>query len=211
MAIDRKQLGLAIRELRKARGLTQVTLAGAAGLSGSGNTVAMIERGERGVSIDTLNSLADALKVDAACLTVLGSTVPASSGTSQLMQTLRDQVLSMVNSVNKPVPRRSVSATAGAESLEVRQLKSAIAVVVMLQSAPTAMDASGSDTNIGSITTRSNQSSRRMQWSQAAQSSAARFLESVQTSVESGNVDEVMTLWHTTDWWQEDEDSASMN
>src|SRR5689334_21753820 len=71
MAIDRETLGAAIRELRLLRGLTQSALAAAAGLAP--NSVAVIERGERAVSVDSLNSLAAALDMPAGCLAILGS------------------------------------------------------------------------------------------------------------------------------------------
>lgn len=73
MAIDRKLLGKAIRQVRELRGLSQVSLAEAAGLQGSPrNSVALIERGEQDVSMETLNALAEALDVPAACLTIRG-------------------------------------------------------------------------------------------------------------------------------------------
>ena len=73
MNIERKQLGAAIRDLRQKRGLTQVELSRAAGLSETGNTVALIERGERGLSLDAMNRIASALQVPAGCLAILGS------------------------------------------------------------------------------------------------------------------------------------------
>lgn len=73
MAIEKETLGAAIKQVRLARGLTQVQLAEAAGLSKGGNSIALIEQGNRFVSVDTLNALADALDVPAACLAILGS------------------------------------------------------------------------------------------------------------------------------------------
>ena len=72
MAIDKKQMGEAIRRIRKYRGLTQAQLAKAAGLSRGGNSVALVERGARGVSLDTLESIATALEVPSGCLMILG-------------------------------------------------------------------------------------------------------------------------------------------
>jgi len=72
MAIDKKLMGEAIQRIRKHRGLTQAQLAEAAGLSSGGNSVALIERGVRGVSLDTLESLASVLDVPAGCLLILG-------------------------------------------------------------------------------------------------------------------------------------------
>jgi transcriptional regulator with XRE-family HTH domain len=55
--------GDALRELRKARGLSQETLADRAGLSA--NYVGDTERGERNISIRALWLLADGLKISA--------------------------------------------------------------------------------------------------------------------------------------------------
>ncbi|HEY5313385.1 MAG TPA: helix-turn-helix transcriptional regulator [Pirellulales bacterium] len=73
MAIRKEALGAAIKRVRRVRGLTQVQLAEAAGLSKGGNSIALIEQGRRFVSVATLNALADALDVPAACLAILGS------------------------------------------------------------------------------------------------------------------------------------------
>ena len=73
MAIQKETLGAAVKRVRLARGMTQVELAEAAGLSKGGNSIALIEQGKRFVSVDTLNALADALDVPAACLAILGS------------------------------------------------------------------------------------------------------------------------------------------
>jgi transcriptional regulator with XRE-family HTH domain len=77
MAIDQKLLGQGIRRIRKLRGLTQADLARAAGLAEGGNSVALIERGERGVSLESLNAIARGLEVPAGCLSILGTTAPA--------------------------------------------------------------------------------------------------------------------------------------
>jgi len=73
MPIDRETLGAAIKRVRTARGLTQVQLAKASGLSKGGNSIALIEQGKRFVAVDTLNSIASALDIPAACLAILGS------------------------------------------------------------------------------------------------------------------------------------------
>ena len=158
MTVDKKALGQAIHQIRKARGLTQVSLAHAAGLSGSGNTVAMIERGERGVSLETLNNLADALEIDTACLTVLGTKRNRkSSATTELVEGLRTHIIQTVlaqqdlreqekktNSATpsgsrrkKPVPRKNSAGRPGnAEVLEVRDLKSSFAHVLVMTVEP---------------------------------------------------------------------------
>src|SRR5262249_25664166 len=70
MAIDATTLGSAIRELRQLRGLTQAKLATAAKLAS--NSIAVIERGERVVSMESLNAIAAALDIPAGCLAILG-------------------------------------------------------------------------------------------------------------------------------------------
>jgi transcriptional regulator with XRE-family HTH domain len=102
MAIDQKLLGQGIRKIRKLRGLTQAELARAAGLAEGGNSVALIERGERGVSIESLNALARALEVPAGCLTILGTRAPAND------PALRPLISSMHRLVEKVVELHSV-------------------------------------------------------------------------------------------------------
>ncbi|CAN7177989.1 helix-turn-helix domain-containing protein [Caballeronia sp. LjRoot31] len=58
-----KKLGLALRQLRQAKGWSQEELAERAGLHR--NFVGMVERGSTQVAIDSLFSLADALGVSA--------------------------------------------------------------------------------------------------------------------------------------------------
>lgn len=81
MAINRELLGKSIRKVRVLRGLSQAALAERAGIQG--NSVALIERGERGVSLDKLNDLADALDIPAACLTILGTSEIAEDANSR--------------------------------------------------------------------------------------------------------------------------------
>ena len=59
MPYNSKAFGLAISRLRIARGLSQETLSGLAGISRS--HLAMIETGHKTVRLDTLWKLADAL------------------------------------------------------------------------------------------------------------------------------------------------------
>lgn len=83
MAIEKDLLGKAIRQVRELRGMSQAALGKIAGLEG--NSVALIERGQRGVSMDTLNELADALEVPAACLAILGTSKIAGQGESAVL------------------------------------------------------------------------------------------------------------------------------
>jgi transcriptional regulator with XRE-family HTH domain len=92
MAIERSLLGKAIRQVRQLRGLSQAALADAAGVGG--NFVALVERGEKGVSMETLNALADALRIPAACLAMLGtSNIAGQSDSKSLVSTMQDLML----------------------------------------------------------------------------------------------------------------------
>jgi transcriptional regulator with XRE-family HTH domain len=74
MSINNKLLGRAIRSVRTLRGLTQAELGRKARMAP--NSIAILERGERGFTAKNLNLIADALRIPAACLTVLGSSSP---------------------------------------------------------------------------------------------------------------------------------------
>jgi transcriptional regulator with XRE-family HTH domain len=96
MSINKNQLGRAIRDVRKLRGYSQAALGQKAGLQG--NTVALIERGQRGVSIDALNDLANALNLPAACLTMLGtSELKGDSGNTGLVKSIQQLILSTLS------------------------------------------------------------------------------------------------------------------
>lgn len=101
MPIQKETLGTAIKKVRLARGLTQVQLAVAAGLSKGGNSIALIEQGKRFVSVDTLNALADALNVPAACLAILGSqNIGTNKAATDFMHSLQ-KVISAVMDTQK--------------------------------------------------------------------------------------------------------------
>ena len=74
MNIDIRKLGHAISEFRKLRGLTQVDLAEAVGMSS--NNIARLERGEIGCSVKNLNKLAEVLDVPASFLPVMATNSP---------------------------------------------------------------------------------------------------------------------------------------
>jgi transcriptional regulator with XRE-family HTH domain len=76
MALDAQRLGASIAEIRKARGLTQQDLARKTGLTG--NYLSLVENGQRTLSVDAINTMAQALDIPAECLTFLGSrSIPA--------------------------------------------------------------------------------------------------------------------------------------
>jgi transcriptional regulator with XRE-family HTH domain len=106
MAIDQRLLGKAIRRVRQLRGMTQAELAEAAGLRG--NSVALIERSQRGVSMGTLNDLADALEIPAACLTMLGtSKFSALRGSARLVSSMRKLILATITAEEKLLAQES--------------------------------------------------------------------------------------------------------
>lgn len=98
MAIKKETLGAAIKRVRIARRLTQVQLAEAAGLSKGGNSIALVEQGKRFVSVDTLNAIADALDVPAACLAILGShKIGTNKAATDFMHSLQKVILAVVD------------------------------------------------------------------------------------------------------------------
>ena len=119
MAIDRKLLGKSIRQVRELRGLSQAALAERVGVQG--NSVALIERGERGVSMETLNALADVLNVPAACLAMLGtSKIAGEADSTSLVTSLQKLIVATV------VAQASIEATEEAEKAKQRQIEEAM-------------------------------------------------------------------------------------
>lgn len=97
MAIDKAILGRAVKQVRQARGLTQVELAAAAGLAKGGKSIALIEQGKRFVSVDTLNLLANALDIPSACLAILGSrTIGKNKPATEFMEGLRHLISTVI-------------------------------------------------------------------------------------------------------------------
>jgi len=70
MRIDPQRFGQALKRIRKIRGLTQPVLAEESGLTV--NYISLVENGERTVSIDAMNRLAESLEVPARFLSFLG-------------------------------------------------------------------------------------------------------------------------------------------
>lgn len=96
MKINDRQFGAAVRRLRKRRGWTQQQLASAAGVAP--NTIAIVERGERSVTMRIVNRLAKAFRLPAPCLIVLGtdlSAVESSRRPDRLFAALKE----LINSV----------------------------------------------------------------------------------------------------------------
>jgi transcriptional regulator with XRE-family HTH domain len=97
MGIEKETLGAAIKQVRLSRGMTQVQLAEATGLSKGGNSIALIEQGKRFVSVETLNALADALDVPAACLAILGSeSIGTNKAATDFMHSLQKVISTVI-------------------------------------------------------------------------------------------------------------------
>jgi transcriptional regulator with XRE-family HTH domain len=118
MAIDRELLGKSIRQVRELRGMSQAGLAEAAGIRG--NSVALIERGERGVSMETLNALADALRLPAGCLAMLGTSKIAGQAESKsLVSSMQKLILATM------VAQKTVETKEAAEQAKQQQIAEA--------------------------------------------------------------------------------------
>ena len=70
MRIDAARFGQAVKRIRKTRKQTQPVLASRSGLTV--NYISLLENGERQVSLDAVNSLAESLDVPARLLSFLG-------------------------------------------------------------------------------------------------------------------------------------------
>jgi transcriptional regulator with XRE-family HTH domain len=99
MAIEKALLGKAIRKVRTLRGISQAALAEQAGLQS--NFVALVERGQRGVSMETLNSLADALDMPAACLAILGTNKIAGGDGTALVKSMQKLIMATFTAQTK--------------------------------------------------------------------------------------------------------------
>ena len=95
MSISTTQLGHAVRQIRKMRGYSQSALGDKSGLQP--NTIALIERGERGVSLDAINKLASALAIPAGCLTMLGTTkIKGDSEGTAMVKNMQELILATI-------------------------------------------------------------------------------------------------------------------
>jgi transcriptional regulator with XRE-family HTH domain len=97
MSIEKAALGAAVKQVRQIRGLTQIELAKAAGLSKGGKSIALVEQGKRFVSVDTLNAVAKALDIPPACLAVLGSrSIGRDKVATEFMQNLQGLIANVL-------------------------------------------------------------------------------------------------------------------
>jgi len=93
MRINQTQLGAIIARLRKRLGLTQEQMGSKLGLST--NYINKLENGKRGIGINTLNAVANALGVPAELLAVLASE-PTGEPRS-VREQLRSEIQSLTN------------------------------------------------------------------------------------------------------------------
>lgn len=123
MSISKTQLGHAVRQIREMRGFSQSLLAKKAGLQP--NTVALIERGERGVSLDAVNKLAGALAVPAGCLTMLGtSKMKGDSERTALVKNMQDLILATLVAQTQLEAKEDAARLQSAGSKRARARKS---------------------------------------------------------------------------------------
>jgi transcriptional regulator with XRE-family HTH domain len=98
MRIDPSELGSAIRRIRRLRRLTQEIAAKRVGVSS--NYLSLLENGQRGATIDTLNALAQVLGVPTSFLTFLGSKASGdecgSAAFSELVDTTKAAVIAAI-------------------------------------------------------------------------------------------------------------------
>ncbi len=102
MALDNTRLAAALKTIRGARGLTQQQVANASGMAT--NTVAILERGERGFTLKALTALARALRVPAEYFTLLGSSRQVRDPAARkLLQALEEAALAslLVGTANR--------------------------------------------------------------------------------------------------------------
>ena len=98
MTIDPGELGRAVRRIRKLRGLTQEATAQLAGVSA--NYLSLLENGQRGATLDTLNALAQVLGIPTSFLTFLGSTASSeradSPAFSRLLEATKATIITAI-------------------------------------------------------------------------------------------------------------------
>jgi transcriptional regulator with XRE-family HTH domain len=75
MGIEAQSLGLAIKEVRQIRKLTQKDVADKSGLTV--NYLSLVENGARNIQTETLNAIAKALRVPTQWIVFLGGEVPS--------------------------------------------------------------------------------------------------------------------------------------
>ena len=119
MAFDVKKFGAAIRTLRENIGLSQAALAEQAGLTQA--AVALIEQGKRSVSMQTLDTLGQALKVPSECLSILAFRAMAKQkDIADLAKSLQNLILATVEARSATVPasrRRAATRKRGSTRL----------------------------------------------------------------------------------------------
>ncbi len=119
MAFDKKQFGTAVKKLRVGLGLTQTELGHEIGLTQT--AVAMIEQGERAVSMETLGKLGGALDVPSECLSILAfRPLSKLKEIDELTQSLKRLILATVDARTSTT---KLNATKRSSGLKLKTLK----------------------------------------------------------------------------------------
>jgi len=102
-------LGRAIKEVRAIRKLTQKEVANRSGLTV--NYLSLVETGDRGVAHDSLDKIAEALRIPTQFLVFLAGETPSGRGTDEriarLDRTTKDAILALLRAeANEVQPAR---------------------------------------------------------------------------------------------------------
>jgi transcriptional regulator with XRE-family HTH domain len=105
MALDAVELGKAIAQIRKARGLTQKAVAEQSGLTV--NYLSLLENGERQPSTETLNRLSKVFQVPAEWIPFLGAKAgPYHSPLAELSKATKEAMWSAIAALNECKQRK---------------------------------------------------------------------------------------------------------
>jgi transcriptional regulator with XRE-family HTH domain len=107
MKINQELVGHAVARLREMRGLTQSELNHKVGMS----TIQHIEQGRNAVSLASLNKIAKALDVPAACIVLLGSDIDTKDKLLSSLRSLTEKTIGLANDGGR------VAKAGGAKSL----------------------------------------------------------------------------------------------
>lgn len=94
MRIDTRKLGQAIGKIRRSRKLTQKTVAEKIGVTVT--HISNIESGRNGVSLETLNEIANVLDVPTTFLTLIGTQTPPDKALAKLLRSYCETIYALV-------------------------------------------------------------------------------------------------------------------
>ena len=123
MEVDDHLLGKAIARIRTMRGLTQVQLNEILDM----RTIQFIEQGRNKISLTSLNKIASALNIPAACLVLLGTKIKANDKVLTNLRALLEQSLELGKEKNRTKDERkakpNVRNSNGRQKQKVRNTK----------------------------------------------------------------------------------------